>query len=106
MKEELIGLTVVEEDVIKCGDCGAPLAHVVVSETNEQRTSRNLPPISSKYKITDCYKCNGSSFYTKVFGGSTSICPTKDFFDLDETDTEFENGVISSTLKVRKRTNG
>jgi hypothetical protein len=104
MKEEFLGLTVIEEDTVKCGDCGVILAHVVVSETNEARQSRQLKSLNSKYQVKGCYKCGGSSFTTKVFSGSTSICPAKDSFDLDPTDTDIDDeGTISSILEVRKR---
>lgn len=103
MKEEILGLSVIEEFVIKCGDCGAELANLVISETNNQREARGLKPIFSIYKITNCYKCSGNSFTTKTFEGSSSISPAKDFFDLDEIDTEKNGNVISSILKVIKR---
>jgi hypothetical protein len=103
MKEEMLGLSVVEELTVKCGNCGSPLANIVVSETNESRKARNLKPLDSKYKVTNCYKCGGSSFETKTISGSTSICPAKDFFDLDEVETDFNNGVIESVLSVTKR---
>jgi hypothetical protein len=103
MKEELLGLSVLEEAVVKCGNCGSHLANVVVSETNESRELRGLKSLNSRYKINNCYKCGGSSFATKVFSGSTSICPAKDFFDLDEVETDFNDGVIESVLTVQKR---
>jgi hypothetical protein len=103
MKEELLGLSVLEEATIKCGSCGSPLAYIVVSETNESREARGLRPLDSKYKITNCYKCGQSSFQSKVFSGSTSICASRDFFDLDEVETDFNDGVIESVLTVRKR---
>jgi predicted nucleic acid-binding Zn-ribbon protein len=104
MKEEFLGLSVLEEMTVACGDCGSKLAHVVVSETNESRQVRQLKSLNSKYQIKGCYKCGGSSFLTKTFSGSTSVCPAKDSFDLDVVDTDIEDdGVVKSILEVRKR---
>ena len=103
MKDELIGLTELEELVIKCGDCGTSLAEVVLTEDNTSRQNRSLPAQSSKFKIVDCPKCGGSSFETKVFDGTTVVGPVKDGFDLEDVDTEVSDGVIVSTFKVRKK---
>lgn len=103
MKEELIGLTEVEELTIKCGDCSTPLAEVVLTEDNNSRQRRSLPAQSSKFKIVDCPKCGGSSFVTKVFEGTTIVGPVRDGFDLEDVDTDVDDGVIVSTFKVRKK---
>lgn len=101
--KELLGLEVIEEATIKCGDCGAPLVDIVVAETNESRVARGQKPLQSQY-IINCWRCTGKSFQTKVFSGSTSIKPAKDYVDLDEVDTDIgEGGVIFTILQSRKR---
>jgi hypothetical protein len=103
MKQELIGLSVIEELVLKCGDCGTPLINIVLSETNESRQKRNLKPLSSSYKVVNCYKCCGSSFQSKIFDGSVSISSFSDKLDIDLEDTDIRDNVIYSTLKVYKK---
>ncbi len=101
--QEPIGLRVVKEVVVRCKNCNTPLANILLSETNEDRTSRNLKPLKSKYKLINCSKCeDGSSFETEVLEGSTSICAAREGFVLEEQDTDVLDGVIFSILKVRK----
>lgn len=87
MKEELVGLDILEEVHIKCGDCGFPLVEIVNTETNENRLKRGLKLQKSKYKIK-CPQCNGYSFDTKVFEGSIIIGSIKDNYIVSAVDTE------------------
>ena len=103
MKEELLGLKELEELTIKCGDCGTSLAEVVLTEDNASRQNRSLPVRFSKFKVVDCPKCGGSSFETKVFEGTTVVGPVKEGQDLEDVDTDVNDGVIVSTFKVRKK---
>jgi predicted nucleic-acid-binding Zn-ribbon protein len=106
MKQELLGLTEIEEYTIKCYNCGTALAEVVLTETNEARQNRNLKIQTTKFKIVDCPKCGKHSFNTKHFHGSTVIGPLLDGYTLDEVDTEFDydhgQQNIYSILKLRK----
>lgn len=103
MKTEFLGLSVVEEATIKCGDCATPLALIVISETNGHRSQRGLAPLKSQYRVTGCPKCGGSSFVSKVFEGTTNICSTKETLILDTVDTDINNGIIVSVLTIRNK---
>lgn len=87
MKEELVGFDVLEESIIKCGDCGFPLIEIVKIETNENRLKRGLNIQKSKYKIK-CPQCSGYSFDTKIFEGSIIIGSVKDNYIVSAIDTE------------------
>lgn len=108
MKEELLGLSVILDEVVVCGDCGAELANIVVSETNTQRQARGLKPLRSKFKIINCHKCGGKSFDTKIYEGTTSISPPlKQNISLSDIDTDIlnykkEDETIYSILEVIK----
>ncbi len=110
MKEDLIGLSTVEETIIKCGDCGTPLVEVVVVESNLDRMKRQLLPQNSCFKVKNCYKCGGDSFKSKRFEGTLIFGPLKDSYSIDVEDTEYEeNGIgspktrtIETVLRVRK----
>jgi predicted nucleic-acid-binding Zn-ribbon protein len=100
MKTNILGLRIIEEKEIKCGDCNTPLAFIVVTEGNEDKGSKP----KSKYRIFGCYKCGGSSFYSKTFEGTTNICPAKDSFDLTVEDTDIDpDNTIISKLRVRRK---
>jgi hypothetical protein len=104
MKEELYGLEVLQEIELKCRSCNSKLANLVVSETNSQRIARNLKPLSSKYRVENCYKCGNSSFWTDALNGSVSIAPAVDFIDLDVLDTDIdENGIIINYVRASNR---
>jgi hypothetical protein len=101
MKKDLIGLAIIEEHMIKCGDCRTNLAEIVVSETNDGRVARGLSPMKVQIKVVNCYKCGGASFDSKIFEGSTNIHPVNDFTSLeDDGDTDIKNGVLYSTLRM------
>lgn len=102
MQEDFLGLKVVEDTEIKCGNCNVPLINVVVVETNDDRKIRGLKPQKSQYQV-QCYKCHGSSFKTKVFEGSTIIAGIADFITVDTVDTDIlNNGVVFSKLLTKK----
>jgi hypothetical protein len=104
MKEELIGLEIVEENTIKCRDCSAPLVEIVISENNDHRVQRGLRAMHSKYKVTNCYKCGSSSFQSKVFHGSTNICPSKEFLILEPINTDvIDDNIIYTVLEIRRK---
>jgi hypothetical protein len=102
MKDEVIGLTELEELTVKCGDCGTPLVNVVLTETNDLRTERGLKPQRLQFKLL-CYKCGGTSFPTKVLEGSAVVGTLKDDIETDEEDTDLVDGVIVTTLKTRQK---
>lgn len=87
MKDELIGLSIIEECIVKCGDCGTPLVEIVKTEENSNRVQRGQKIQKSKYKVK-CPKCNGFSFDTKIFEGSTIVGSIKDNYTVCVLDTE------------------
>lgn len=87
MKDELIGLSVIEEHIVKCGDCGFPLVEIIKTEENANRLQRGQKIQKSKYKVK-CPKCSGFSFDTKVFEGSTIVGTVKENYTLSVLDTE------------------
>ena len=102
--QEPLGLRVLKEFVVRCKDCNTPLANILLTETNEDRLSRNQKAQKSKYQVVNCSKCeDGSSFETEVFEGSTSIANAREGYTLEEEDTDIlDGGVILSTVRVRK----
>lgn len=106
LKQDLIGLSEVSSDIVKCGDCGSKLVEIVVTETNEDRHKRGLRPLKTKYKVIDCPKCGGSSFETKVYEGSVIRGSLSDNYIVDDSDCDVDDdGVIYGTLVLRKRHN-
>ena len=103
MKEELIGLSVLEEHKIRCGSCGTNLVEVVVTETNEARVARGLNPQRMKFVVGKCYKCGGSSLPTQIFEGSCIAGPLKKDYESDTVDVDVDDdtGVITNTLTTR-----
>src|SRR5688500_9267756 len=105
MKQELIGLTELEEYTIRCNNCNTTLAEVVLTETNDSRQSRNLKIQTTKFKIVGCPKCGSDSYNTKYFHGSTIVGPLPQGYTLEEVDTEFNSEYgqqnIFTTLKLR-----
>jgi hypothetical protein len=101
MKEDLIGLSLLKEQIIRCGDCNSPLASIILTETNEHREERGLKPLKSKYIINNCYKCGGSSFESETFEGSASIAPYKENNVLEVIDTDIINDVVVSILTMK-----
>lgn len=90
MKQDLYNLGVLEEVVLKCGDCGMPLVEIVKTETNSNRVDRGLNARHSQFRC-QCPNCNGWSFNSKVFEGSTIIAPVKSSYKLNIIDTELIN---------------
>lgn len=89
MKQDLHGLDVIDEVLLKCGDCGLPLIEIVKTETNENRTQRGLNPQRVQFRCR-CPKCYGWSFNSKIFEGSTIVAPCKNY-QLSVDDTEIVN---------------
>ena len=103
MKEDLEGFEVKDEQTIKCGDCNTPLVNIVCYEDNDERAEKGRNIQYSKYRVTKCYKCGGSSFWTKTFQGTTAVGSAKDDINVDIDDTEItEDNVICSTLTTSK----
>ncbi len=106
MKEELIGLSEISSDIIKCGDCGMKLADLVLTETNEARVSRGLSPLVTQYQIVGCPSCGGSSFKTRTYEGSVIYGSQHGdhFIDAEDYDVE-ESGNMFVKLALRKNQN-
>src|SRR5688500_12203891 len=103
MKSELIGITVVQDKKINCGDCGKNLVEVVVTETNEHRENRGVKHQKTQFQVVDCPFCKGSSFPSEVFEGSVTVGTLSDQHQLDTVDSDvLTDGTILSVLKVRK----
>jgi hypothetical protein len=105
MKDEVLGLDILQEQKIKCSNCGTPLAEVLVMESNEQRKERDLKPIKSSFRINNCTKCsNGGSFIHGPFEGTTSVGTFKDNLLVDVEDTDIlTDGTIMNILTIRNR---
>lgn len=85
----------IEDLVIKCGDCSQPLVDAVVVEDDSA--------IKSHFKIIGCPKCGGTSFDTKVFTGKVSLCAVNpDKYSLEVLDTELVGDVVYIILEVKK----
>ncbi len=100
MKEEFLGLEVTDEVKICCSYCNTPLADVVITESNEDRTLRGLKPNDLILKVINCPECGKHSFPTKILSGSVSIQSCNDKFCLEDEDTSIVNKIIYSILKV------
>ncbi len=103
MKDELKGLSIKKEVVLKCGDCGFPLAEIVLTNTKEELESRGESSTRVKYKVVDCYKCGGSSFETEIFEGNSITGPIRDSDDVFAVDAEQKDDYILATLNVTRR---
>jgi hypothetical protein len=103
MKDALVGIQEIESIPIQCGDCGLPLAEVVLTETNETRLSRGFFPLRSEFQVIDCPKCSGKSFKTRVLEGTTVVGAIKEGYALESVDADIlEDNTISSVLRIRK----
>lgn len=101
MKTEILGLRIIEEQDLKCGDCNTTLIKIVLAETNSDRIARGERSSSSKYRVFDCPKCGGSTFYSKTFKGTTAISPGRDSFSLSVENTDQDpDGTIVTKLKA------
>lgn len=103
MKEDLLGLSVIEENNISCGDCGKLLAVLVISEDNTQRQSRGLNPLSQRFVISGCPRCGGESFRSKELRGSVVVGTLDDAHWIDVDDSEDVEGVLYNKLIMRKK---
>lgn len=104
MTEELSAkFSVVEEQYIKCADCGITLGHVILMQTNEKRQASGQKPVFTRFRITGCYKCNGSSFFTKTYGGTVTLGSPADHVQLDQIDCTTDGQVNTFIMQTRKK---
>ncbi len=88
-------VSILEEVAIKCGDCSTLLGKLIATKL----TGSNKP-LTCRYKIEQCPKCNGSSFMTKDVTGNNFIWPANELWKFDTVSTEVKNGVIINILKI------
>src|SRR6476620_1588187 len=101
--QEPLGLRVVKELTLRCKNCNAPLAEVVLTETNEDRELRGLRASKNKCRVVNCCSCkDGSSFETETIDGSISVAAKLGFaLEVEDSDLD-DDGILVSTFRVRK----
>lgn len=82
----------ITDEKIVCGDCEFKLADIAISTSKEDTTCR--------FKFSNCPKCGGSSFLTKFLKGN---CFIKCDYQMTIENTEFDNDVITSYIKLGAR---
>ena len=93
-----------KEEQIRCYNCNAPLANIIIIESNEERINKGCDPLSNKFIISNCYRCKEFNKINKVFSGTIRICQPKDFLDLSIDSTEILNDdTIVNTISLNTK---
>ncbi len=104
VKDELIGLTELSSEVLKCGDCGKKLIDIVLTERNDSRENRGLKPQLSYYKVVNCPECKGSSFHSQKYEGTVIIGPIDGNYCIEYEDSDIDDhGYIYNILTLIKK---
>lgn len=105
-KEDLIGLSVVEDLIVTCPKCNEKVANIVVSETNTHRVMRLQKPMKSKF-IINCTCGHAIDLDGRVFTGATVVGAVDPSRPLNTLETDIEDdgsktGIIVTKLEVVK----